>query len=126
VPVWTGVKQEAVPSTEPQSRVEDLSVKKVIVADANSTHHLNLYASYEKGLFAKRALDVEIRQTASWGAAVVSGDADIVFNCQTGVITPIEKGQAITIISQVKIHCTSVLVVPVNSPYRKPADLEDQ
>ena len=27
-----------------------LSGKKVIVADANSTHHLNLYVAYEKGL----------------------------------------------------------------------------
>jgi NitT/TauT family transport system substrate-binding protein len=42
------------------------------------------------------------------------------------VITPIAKGQAITIISQVKIPCTSVLVVPVNSPYRTPADLNGQ
>jgi NitT/TauT family transport system substrate-binding protein len=125
-PILVDGKQEAVPSTEPQSRGEALSGKKVIVADANSTHHLNLYAAYEKGLFAKRALDVEIRQTASWGTAVVGEEADIVFNCQTGVITPIAKGQAIAIISHVKIPCTSVLVVPINSPYRTPADLKCQ
>jgi NitT/TauT family transport system substrate-binding protein len=97
--------------------------KKIIVADANSTHHLNLYVAFEKGLFKKRGLDVEIRQTNSGVAAVVGGEADIVFNCPTGVITPIAKGQNITIIAQVKIPCTSVLVVPVNAPFKKPKDL---
>ncbi|MDR0668468.1 MAG: ABC transporter substrate-binding protein [Treponema sp.] len=41
----------------------------MIVADANSTHHLNLYVAYEKGLFAKWGLDVEIQQTSSGAAA---------------------------------------------------------
>ncbi|MDR2801309.1 MAG: ABC transporter substrate-binding protein [Desulfovibrio sp.] len=99
---------------------------KIIVADANSTHHLNLYVAFEKGLFKKRGLNVEIRQTSSGVAAVVGGEADIVFNCPTGVITPIAKGQNITIIAQVKIPCTSVLVVPVNSPFKKPSDLQGQ
>ncbi|GHV84351.1 hypothetical protein AGMMS50212_16910 [Spirochaetia bacterium] len=103
----------------------DLSGKKIIVADANSTHHLNLYVAYEKGLFTKRGLEVEIQQTNSGVAAVVGGEADIVFNCPTGVITPIAKGQSITIISQVKIPCTSVIVVPINSPVKKPADLKN-
>ncbi|MDR3147503.1 MAG: ABC transporter substrate-binding protein, partial [Treponema sp.] len=75
----------------------------MIVADANSTHHLNLYVAYEKGLFAKRGLEVEIQQTSSGVAAVVGGEADIVFNCPTGVITPIARGQSISIIAQVKI-----------------------
>ena len=97
---------------------------KVIVADANSTHHLNLYVAFEKGLFKKRGLNVEIKQTSSGVAAVVGGEADIVFNCPTGVITPIAKGQNITIIAQVKIPCTSVLVVPVTALFRKPADLQ--
>ncbi|MDR3356879.1 MAG: ABC transporter substrate-binding protein [Spirochaetaceae bacterium] len=101
-----------------------LSGKKVLVADANSTHHLNLYVAYEKGLFAKRGLEVEIQQTGSGVAAVVGGEADIVFNCPTGVITPIAKGQNITIISQVKIPCTSVMVVPADSPYKTPSDLK--
>ena len=48
------------------------------------------------------------------------------FNCPTGVITPIAKGQNITIIAQVKIPCTSVLVAPVNAPYKTPADLKGQ
>ncbi|MDR0657237.1 MAG: ABC transporter substrate-binding protein, partial [Treponema sp.] len=39
------------------------------MAEANSTHHLNLYVAYEKGLFAKRGLDVEIQQTSSGVAA---------------------------------------------------------
>jgi NitT/TauT family transport system substrate-binding protein len=103
-----------------------LSGKKLIVADANSTHHLNLYVAYEKGLFAKRGLDVEIQQTSSGVAAVVGGEADIVFNCPTGVITPIAKGQNITIIAQVKIPCTSVLVVPANAPFKTPSDLKGQ
>jgi NitT/TauT family transport system substrate-binding protein len=99
------------------------SGKKIVVADANSTHHLDLYVAYEKGLFSKKGLDVEIQQTNSGVAAVVGGEADIVFNCPTGVITPIAKGQNITIISQVKIPCTSVLVVPVNSPVKVPRDV---
>jgi NitT/TauT family transport system substrate-binding protein len=56
----------------------------------------------------------------------VGGEADIVFNCPTGVITPIAKGQNIIMISQVKIPCTSVLVVPVNAPYKTPSDLKGQ
>jgi NitT/TauT family transport system substrate-binding protein len=103
-----------------------LSGKKVIVADANSTHHLNLYVAYEKGLFQKRGLEVEIQQTSSGVAAVAAGEADVVFNCPTGVITPIAKGQNITIIGQVKVPCTSVLVVPVDSPYKTPSDLNGQ
>jgi NitT/TauT family transport system substrate-binding protein len=67
---------------------------------------------------------VEIQQTSSGVAAVVGGEADIVFNCPTGVITPIGKGQNITIISQVKIPCTSVLVVPVNAPIKVPSDVK--
>jgi NitT/TauT family transport system substrate-binding protein len=97
--------------------------RRIVVADANSTHHLNLYVAYEKGLFAKRGLDVVIEQTSAGVAAVVGGEADIVFNCPTGVMTPIATGQNITIISQVKIPCTSVLVVPVNAPRQNPQDV---
>jgi len=97
--------------------------RRIVVADANSTHHLNLYVAYEKGLFAKRGLDVVIEQTSAGVAAVVGGEADIVFNCPTGVMTPIATGQNITIISQVKIPCTSVLVVPVNAPIQNPQDV---
>ncbi|MDR2075421.1 MAG: ABC transporter substrate-binding protein [Desulfovibrio sp.] len=113
----------ALPLTAPGAAREG---GKIIVADANSTHHLNLYVAFEQGLFKKHGLDVEIRQTSSGVAAVVGGEADIVFNCPTGVITPIAKGQNITIIAQVKIPCTSVLVVPVNAPFKKPEDLKGQ
>jgi NitT/TauT family transport system substrate-binding protein len=125
--LWAGGKKDAVPAAQPETQTQGqaLSGKKIIVADANSTHHLNLYVAYEKGLFTKRGLEVEIQQTNSGVAAVVGGEADIVLNCPTGVITPIAKGQSITIISQVKIPCTSVLVVPVNSPVKTPADLKD-
>jgi NitT/TauT family transport system substrate-binding protein len=131
LPVWGGGKKDDAPASPapasqpaPQAQGPALSGKKVIVADANSTHHLNLYVAYEKGLFTKRGLEVEIQQTNSGVAAVVGGEADIVFNCPTGVITPIARGQEITIISQVKIPCTSVLVVPVNSPVKNPGDLK--
>jgi NitT/TauT family transport system substrate-binding protein len=127
--LWAGAKPDKSPPPEaPQAAQQSatLSGKKVIVADANSTHHLNLYVAYEKGLFAKRGLEVEIQQTSSGVAAVVGGEADIVFNCPTGVITPIAKGQDIIIIAQVKIPCTSVLVVPVNTPYKTPADIKGQ
>jgi NitT/TauT family transport system substrate-binding protein len=127
--LWAGGKKDeaTVPAVQQPSGPAGpaLSGKKVIVADANSTHHLNLYVAYEKGLFAKRGLEVEIQQTGSGVAAVVGGEADIVFNCPTGVITPIARGQNITIISQVKIPCTSVLVVPVNAPIRNPQDVKD-
>jgi NitT/TauT family transport system substrate-binding protein len=123
VALWAGGGSD---TPQPAAPAPALSGKKVIVADANSTHHLNLYVAQEKGLFAKRGLEVEIQQTSAGVAAVVGGEADIVFNCPTGVITPIAKGQNIIIISQVKIPCTSVLVVPVNAPYKTPADLKDQ
>jgi NitT/TauT family transport system substrate-binding protein len=133
--LWARGKRETPQVTEPaqttptqaapaQSTGPVLSGKKIIVADANSTHHLNLYVAYEKGLFTKRGLDVEIQQTSSGVAAVVGGEADIVFNCPTGVITPIARGQNITIISQVKIPCTSVLVVPIDSPITDPQDVQ--
>jgi NitT/TauT family transport system substrate-binding protein len=122
--LWAGGNKDKPASGGTAPAASALSGKKVIVADANSTHHLNLYVAYEKGLFSKRGLEVEIQQTSAGVAAVVGGEADIVFNCPTGVITPIGKGQNITIISQVKIPCTSVLVVPVNAPYKTPADLK--
>jgi NitT/TauT family transport system substrate-binding protein len=127
--LWAGGKKDTAQPAQPatvQPGTPALSGKKVIVADANSTHHLNLYVAQEKGLFAKRGLEVEIQQTSSGVAAVVGGEADIVFNCPTGVITPIAKGQNIIMISQVKIPCTSVLVTPVNASYRTPADLKGQ
>jgi NitT/TauT family transport system substrate-binding protein len=127
--LWAEGKKDAVPSqggTAVNVEGPAPSGKKVVVADANSTHHLNLYVAYEKGLFKKRGLEVEIQQTSSGVAAVAGGEADVVFNCPTGVITPIAKGQNIVIIGQVKIPCTSVLVVPVASPYKTPSDLKGQ
>ena len=47
--------------------------KRIVVADANSTHHLSLYVAYEKGFFSKRGLDVVIEQTSAGVAAVVGG-----------------------------------------------------
>ncbi|MDR1625197.1 MAG: ABC transporter substrate-binding protein, partial [Spirochaetia bacterium] len=61
--LWAGGDKEETPAAQPtaQPAAPALSGKPVIVADANSTHHLNLYVAYEKGLFKKRGLDVEIR-----------------------------------------------------------------
>ncbi|MDR1862343.1 MAG: ABC transporter substrate-binding protein [Treponema sp.] len=125
--LWAGGKKDSPPQVPEavQAQAPALSGKKIIVADANSTHHLNLYVAYEKGIFARKGLEVEIQQTGSGVAAVVGGEADIVFNCPTGVITPIARGQNITIISQVKIPCTSVLVVPVAAPVKTPGDLKN-
>ena len=39
---------------------EATKTKKIVVADAKTTHHLNLYVAKEKGFFAKRGLEVEI------------------------------------------------------------------
>jgi NitT/TauT family transport system substrate-binding protein len=122
--LWAGGKKEGSGTSAAQPSGPALSGKKIIVADANSTHHLNLYVAYEKRLFAKRGLEVEIQQTSAGVAAVVGGEADIVFNCPTGVITPIAKGQNISIIAQVKIPCTSVLVVPVDAPVKNPQDVK--
>ncbi|MDR3201452.1 MAG: ABC transporter substrate-binding protein [Spirochaetales bacterium] len=122
--LWAGGGKEEAAAPPAPAPVSALSGKKVIVADANSTHHLNLYVAYEKGLFKKRGLEVEITQTSGGVAAVVGGEADIVFNCPTGVITPIAKGQSIIIIGQVKSPCTSVLVVPANAPIKNPTDLK--
>ncbi|MDR1218422.1 MAG: ABC transporter substrate-binding protein [Treponema sp.] len=114
--LWAGPKKDEAPSSAAQS-TPTVSGKKVIVADANSTRHINLYVAYEKRLFAKRGLEVKIQQTSSGVAAVIGGEAGIVFNC------PIARRQDVSIIAQVKTFCTSVLVVPVDAPYRMPADL---
>ncbi|MCL2094169.1 MAG: ABC transporter substrate-binding protein, partial [Treponema sp.] len=97
--------------------------RRIVVADTNSTHHLNLYVAYERGLFAQRGLDVVIEQTNAAVAAVVGGTADITFACPTAVMTPIATGSNLTIIAQVKIPCTSLLVIPVDSPIRSPQDI---
>ncbi len=100
---------------------------KIVVADAKTTHHLNLYVAKEKGFLAKRGIEVQILEVKDLAAArdlVVSGKADVYWACPTAVIAAIANGAPIRIISQVKAPCTSVLVVPATSPIRDIADLK--
>ncbi|MEN4006363.1 MAG: ABC transporter substrate-binding protein [Methanobacterium sp.] len=110
----------------PQPRVEDVRPK-IVVADAPTTHHLNLYVAEEKGLFEKHGVDVEIVKAESLPAArdaVVTGAADVFWSCPTIAIAAIGGGAPIRTIAQVKIPCTSVLLVPADSPIQDYKDLE--
>ena len=102
-------------------------VTRIVVADAKTTHHLNLYVAKELGLFEKRGLDVQIIPVDDNAAArdlVVSGGADVFWTCPTVAIAAIANGAPIRTIAQVKKPCTSVLVVPQNSPISKLSDLQ--
>lgn len=102
---------------------------KIVVADAKTTHHLNLYVAKEKGFLAKRGIEVEIVDVKDLAAArdlVVSGKADVYWACPTAVIAAIANGAPIKIISQVKAPCTSVLVVPDDSQIQDVTDLKDR
>lgn len=99
---------------------------KIVVADANTTHHLNLYVAEDQGIFDKYNLDVEIKSVEDNAAArdlVVSGGADVFWSCPTVAIAAIANGAPIKAISQVKKPCTSVLVVSQDSPIKTLADL---
>ncbi|HOF88928.1 MAG TPA: ABC transporter substrate-binding protein, partial [Armatimonadota bacterium] len=98
----------------------------IVVADASTTHHLNLYVAKELGLFAKKKLDVTINPTANNGesvAAAIAGTADIFWSCPTTAIAAIVNSGSLKIIAQVKKPCTSVLLVPVGSPITTYASL---
>ncbi|NTW70294.1 MAG: ABC transporter substrate-binding protein, partial [Chlorobiaceae bacterium] len=100
---------------------------KIVVADAKTTHHLNLYVAQELGIFNKYKLDVSIVPVADLAAArdlVVSGQADVFWSCPTVAIAAIANGAPIKIISQVKKPCTSVLLVPKDSPITRLSDLK--
>jgi NitT/TauT family transport system substrate-binding protein len=126
VSLWAGGGND---EKEPQNQAAaESSSKKITVIDADpdSSAHLNLYVAYEKGFFQKRGLEVEIRQSASGLTLVVSGKADILFGCPSGIVAAIARGVNIAMIGQVTLPCTSTLVVPVDSSYRKPADINAQ
>jgi len=100
---------------------------KIVVADAKTTHHLNLYVAKELGLFDKHNLDVEILPVDDNAASrdlVVSGGADVFWSCPTVAIAAIANGAPIKMISQVKKPCTSVLVVTQSSTINKLSDLD--
>jgi len=98
----------------------------IVVADAKTTHHLNLYVAKELGIFDKYNLDVQIIEVDDNAAArdlAVSGAADVFWSCPTVAIAAIANGAPLKIISQVKVPCTSVLVVPQDSPITRLSDL---
>jgi len=100
---------------------------RIVVADARTTHHLNLYVAKELGLFDKYNLGVEIVFVDDNAAArdmAVSGGADIFWSCPTVAIAAIANGAPIQTIAQVKKPCTSVLLVPPDSPITRLSDLQ--
>jgi len=107
-------------------QVSNPKVTKLIVADAKTTHHLNLYVAKELGLFQKHGIDVQITAVDDNAAArdiVVSGGADIFWSCPTVAIAAIANGAPLKSIAQVKKPCTSVLVVAKDSPITTLSDL---
>lgn len=110
--------------TEKPKQVSDKT--RIIVADAKTTHHLNLYTAQELGLFAKYGLEIEIvsvDENAASRDLVISGQADVFWSCPTVAIASIANGAPLKIISQVKKPCTSVLVVSPDSPINEYSDL---
>lgn len=84
----------------------------IIVADAITTHHLNLYVAYELGLFESHGVNVVLNTLDTNAAArdlVAAGQADVFFSCPTIAIAAIANGAPMRTIAQVKDPCTSVL-----------------
>ena len=109
------------------SGLQAAETTKIVVADAKTTHHLNLYVAKELGFFQKRDLNIQITDVKDNAASrdlVVSGQADVFWSCPTVAIAAIANGAPIKIISQVKKPCTSVLVVSADSPIKTLADLK--
>lgn len=99
---------------------------RIVIADARTTHHLNLYVAYEMGFFEELGLDVEIITVEDNAAArdlVATGGADLFWSCPTVAIAAIANGAPLTTIAQVKTPCTSVLAVPADSPITSFEDL---
>ncbi len=99
---------------------------RLVVADAKTTHHLNLYVAQELGLFKKHGVEVQIVEAKDLAAArdlVVSGQADVFWACPTVAIAAVGNGAPLKAIAQVKTPCTSVLVVPKDSPIKNYQDL---
>ncbi|BCS54136.1 ABC transporter substrate-binding protein [Geobacter sp. SVR] len=71
---------------------------RIVVSDAKTTHHLNLYVAQELGLFKKHNLDVSIVEAKELTAArdaVVSGQADVFWSCPTVAIAAVANGAPI-------------------------------
>jgi NitT/TauT family transport system substrate-binding protein len=111
---------------ETANETDATGTTKIVVADARTTHHLNLYVAKELGLFDKYNLDVVINtvnDNAAARDAATSGDADVFWGCPTVAISAIANGAPLKTIAQVKTPCTSVLVVRENSPITTLEDL---
>src|SRR5512137_1979335 len=71
---------------------KDEASARIVVADAKTTHHLNLYVAQELGYFKKRNLDVSIIESKDLAAArdaVVSGQSDVFWSCPTVAIAAV-------------------------------------
>lgn len=122
-----GCGQSAESEQPDQTEQTDAAPFKIVVADAKTTHHLNLYVAQDLGLFEAQGLEVEIIESADLAAArdlVVAGEADVFWSCPTVAIAAFANGAPITTIAQVKKPCTSVLVVPEDSPIAAIEDLD--
>lgn len=105
---------------------KDAAPAGIIIADAKTTNHLNLYVAQERGLFRKHGLDVaivEARDPALARDLVISGQADVFWSCPSVAVSAIANGAPLKIIAQVKTPCSSLLVVPKGSPIRSYKDL---
>lgn len=105
---------------------KDAAPAGIIIADAKTTNHLNLYVAQERGLFRKHGLDVaivEARDPALARDLVISGQADVFWSCPSVAVSAIANGAPLKIIAQVKAPCSSLLVVPKGSPIRSYKDL---
>jgi NitT/TauT family transport system substrate-binding protein len=105
---------------------KDATPARIIIADAQTTNHMNLYVAQEMGLFKKHGLDVaivEARDPALARDLVISGQADVFWSCPSVAVSAIAGGAPLKIIAQVKTPCSSLLVVPKGSPIRSYKDL---
>jgi NitT/TauT family transport system substrate-binding protein len=124
--VGCGGKKDEAKAADGAAQAESAPPAKIVVADAKTTHHLNLYVAKELGLFQKYNVDVEIIAVDDNAAArdlVVSGGADVFWSCPTVAIAAIANGAPIKTVAQVKKPCTSVLMVPQTSKIAKLSDL---
>jgi NitT/TauT family transport system substrate-binding protein len=105
---------------------KDEAPARIIIADAKTTNHVNLYVAQEMGLFRKHGLDVAIVEARDPSLArdlVISGQADVFWSCPSVAVSAIANGAPLKIIAQVKTPCSSLLVVPKGSPIRSYKDL---
>ena len=110
-----------------QGSAADRPLTRLVVADAISIHHLNLYVAQEKGLFRKYGLEVSINDVRNIALArdqVLSGKADLFWSCPTVPISAIAAGAPLKVISQVKSPCSATLIVPRSSTVRTWHDLK--